>query len=138
MRCLCYYDVEILALALHCIITIIFLSQTMFSNMAMALYMPTQNLTMHPRVGRRQHNHFQNSRCLAVPSRTAVYLPRTRCIQSLRSATRGRYATSSTLPMTRRLASCMQKYAHLPSALLLKTKETIRNKNKGRKKQNNE
>jgi len=29
----------------------------MFSNMAVALYMPTLNLAMHPRVGRGQHNH---------------------------------------------------------------------------------
>ena len=47
------------ALALHCTITIMFLCQTMFDNMAMALYMPTQNLsmTMHPRAGRGQRNH---------------------------------------------------------------------------------
>ena len=40
-----YYDV---------IITIM---SNMFSNMAVALYMPTLNLAMHPRAGRGQHNH---------------------------------------------------------------------------------
>ena len=29
----------------------------MFSNMAVALYMPTLNLAMHPRAGRDQQNH---------------------------------------------------------------------------------
>jgi hypothetical protein len=57
VRCLCYYDDAIVALASHCIITIMFLSQTIFSNMAMALYMPTLNSTMHLRAGRGQHNH---------------------------------------------------------------------------------
>ena len=33
-----------------------FISQTMISNMAVALYMPTLNLAMHPRAGRDQHN----------------------------------------------------------------------------------
>jgi hypothetical protein len=38
-------------------ITIMLLNQTMFSNMAVALYMPMLNLAMHPRAGRGQHNH---------------------------------------------------------------------------------
>ena len=29
----------------------------MLSNMAVALYMPTPNLAMHPRAGRYKHNH---------------------------------------------------------------------------------
>ena len=34
-----------------------FISQTMISNMAVALYMPALNLAMHPHAGRDQHNH---------------------------------------------------------------------------------
>ena len=58
------WDVMLLLLWLWCcncsisiVITIMFLSQTMFSNMAVELDMPPLNLAMHPRAGHDQHNH---------------------------------------------------------------------------------
>ena len=35
-----------------------FISQTMISNMAVALCMPALNLAIHPRADRGQHSHF--------------------------------------------------------------------------------
>jgi hypothetical protein len=44
------------------LLSAMFISQTMISNMAVALYMPALNLAIHPRAGRGQHNHFPLAR----------------------------------------------------------------------------
>jgi hypothetical protein len=52
-------DVSCLCYCLLSSITTMLLNQTMFAicNMAVALYMPTLNLVMHPCASRGQHNH---------------------------------------------------------------------------------